>query len=159
MFINSHCHNSPVSCGLLCSVHRKRSGDSKKLSNSVQIRTHVGPSPKPESSPHCSPASLSTLCPFTCFFLVAILLPSSHPLSPRTLAMPLLTAGTTFKQLEGHPSCRSPNHQLLQAPLESACLSQENGNTCSQISALLAGSLCPLSAPYSSTCSPHVGAQ
>lgn len=72
-------------------------------------------------------------------------------------AVPFPTAGTTFKQLGGHPSFRSPNCQLLQAQLESPGLLQENGNAGSQILAALAGSLSLLSALYSSTRSPHVG--
>lgn len=70
--------------------------------------------------------------------------------------MPFLTAGTTFKQLEGS-LFRSPNYQLLQALFKPVCLSQVHGNTCSEILALLAGPLHLLSALYSSTRSPHIG--
>lgn len=118
---------------------------------------HVGPSPKPVFFPHCSAASLPILCLFKPLLLVSVLFRSPRFLGPCSLAMPFLTAGTAFKQLEGHPSFISPKHHLLQALLESACLPQEKRNTCFQIPAPLAGPLCPLSALYSSVHSPHAG--
>lgn len=70
-------------------------------------------------------------------------------------AVPLSTAGTTFRRLGGTPSFRAPDRQLPpQALLPSACPPQENRLPCPQIPAPLAVPLYLLSALYSSKCNP-----
>lgn len=131
------------------------SSHSWEASAGPPVRIHVCPAPKlgpfPTALQHPRLPSLHSTPSFSSLLSSLILFSKSMHST-----MPFLPAGTTFKQLEGNPF-RSPNCQLLQALLKSACLPQEGGNVCSQISALLAGPLHLLSALHSSACSPHVG--